>query len=299
MSKLSLVFFLILAIGSQRLQGQTGEQLEAAYAVRSKEKLQEFIDAWAKEVKPASAEERKQMRRPIQQAYGVVEAFFTGYKLADHELEALVNDRDTMVKYFVVQNKFDIFQRDKLYYTEEEGKKYAIDNILKNVEKKYHESFISSIKAGNKSLAYGYGPDVNSIWADSLRLRIDSVSKFRPNVAPLKAVPFFYTDSRRQLLDKFIKTHVEPNAIGEERDRLLNEQRLDRIEFLSKFLPVFPSDWRGWTMASVPKISALIFDKDFRYAKIEYLKAYEGGEAFLEYRDNEWKLISMRRTWIQ
>ncbi|WP_276090431.1 hypothetical protein [Pedobacter sp. JY14-1] len=240
MSKLSLVFFLILAIGSQRLQGQTGEQLEAAYAVRSKEKLQEFIDAWANEHKPASAEERKQMRRPIQQAYGVVEAFFTGYKLADHELEALVNDRDTMVKYFVVQNKFDIFQRDKVYYTEEEGKKYAIDNILKNVEKKYHESFIRSIKAGSKSLAYGYGPDVNSIWADSVRVRI-----------------------------------------------------------LSKFLPVFPSDWRGWTMASVPKISALIFDKDFRYAKIEYLKAYEGGEAFLEYRDNEWKLISMRRTWIQ
>lgn len=145
MKQVLVLIMLLLTSAVSNVKSQSAGQLEEAYQQQSTQKLKTFLDEWAKELKPATNQQRKKMSKTVQQAYAVFEAFYNPHDLASRGSTQWGNDIYTGYNYLIIQNGFKIFQKDKVYYTEEEAKANTIDNILKNVEEKYHERWIASI----------------------------------------------------------------------------------------------------------------------------------------------------------
>jgi hypothetical protein len=292
---IALLFFLGHA------KGQTAKQLEKAYQKKSTEKLKRFFDDWAKDLRPATQDERSKMRNPIQQAYQVFEVFYNPVDLKSRGGSEFGNKIYEGFNYFIIQNSFKIYQKEKVYYTEEEAKAYAIDNIKKNAEKTYHEKFIALIKSGNKMTMENYGPNSKNILEDSLKILLDSVIDFRPNIIQTKSTPLYLSDKYKVLLDSFLGNNHVPFATG----GIMNTAQAtggstDRQQFLQTYIKIFHGHWGGyWQYHTYPTISSIVFDKNFKYAKVYYNMIYERGEAFLGFEENTWKLLSVQRTWIQ
>ncbi|NQX54452.1 hypothetical protein HQN86_12575 [Pedobacter panaciterrae] len=293
---IALLFFLGHA------KGQTVKQLEKAYQKRSTVKLKRFFDDWAKDLRPATQDERSKMRNPIQQAYQVFEVFYNPVDLKSRGGSEFGNRIYEGFNYFIIQNSFKIYQKEKIHYTEQEAKAYAIDNIKKNAKRiLYTEKRIASIESGDKYFLDLFGPDSKREWDDTERILIDSVIDFRPNTIQTKGTPLYLSDKYKVLLDSFIGNNHVPFATG----GIMNTAQAtggsaDRQQFLQNYIKIFHGHWGGyWQYYTYPTISSIVFDKDFKYAKAYYNMVYEGGEAFLVFEDNTWKLLSVQRTWIQ
>ncbi|MHA4893316.1 hypothetical protein ACXZ1K_01090 [Pedobacter sp. PWIIR3] len=293
---ISLSITLILS----QAKGQTAEQLEQAYQEQSTIKLKAFFDDWSKELPPASPAERKNMRKVVQQAYAIFEAFYNPHDLANHGGTQWGDTLYKGYKYLITGTNFKIFQREKVYYTEEEEKAYAIEYIKQKVDKQYHERFINWAKAGDRLILNSYGPNKN-VWEDSTKLLIDSVRNFRPQITLTKATPLYLTEKYNKLLSDFLGNELSAFTEG----GIMNTAQAKgesaaRQKFLLNYIKIYHGHWgSGWEYYSGPVIGALVFDKDMKYAKVFYGIIYEGGEAILKFEDNTWKLISMKRTWRQ
>ncbi len=293
-----LCLLIIVTLGN--VNSQTSQQLETAYKENSKEKLKAFLDAWTKDLPPATAHQREKLSKPVQQAYFVFEAFYNPYDISARGGSEFGKDIYKGFNYLIIQNRFKIFQKEKVYYTDEEEKAYAIEYITKNLDKKYHEQFIRSVNTGNGGLLSHYGPN-KPIWEDSSKVLIDSVDNFYPNIIQPKATPLYITEKYNKLLNDFLGNTHSPFAEGGIMNIAKSKgESAGRQKFLENYIKIFYGHWGGyWQFLSYPSISALVFDKDFKYAKIFYRMIYEGGEAYLKYESNTWKLISMKRTWIE
>lgn len=299
--KIYALLISVLFLLTGQAKAQTAEQLEQAYKEQSTEKLKAFFNDWAKDLKPATVRQRKKMSKLVQRAYAIFEAFYNPHDLANHGSTQWGNDIYTGFNYLLIQNAFKIFQKDKVYYTDEEARAYTIDNILKNVPVKYHDKWLASVKSGDKYFVRSYGPNNKLIWDDSEKVLLDSVTNFRPNIVQTTATPLYLTEKYSKLLDGFLGNTHSPFAEG----GIMNTARAkgesaNRQQFLQNYIKIYYGHWGGsWEYLSSPSIGALVFDKDMKYAKIFYGMIYEGGEAFLKFEDNTWKLISMERKWRQ
>jgi hypothetical protein len=293
-----LCLLIVVALNSR---AQTSEQLETAYHENSTEKLKAFFDAWANELKPATPKQRKKMSKTVQQAYKVFEAFYNPHDIANHGGSEFGNDIYTGFNFLIIQNEFKIFQREKVYWTEQEARDYAINNILKNISPTQHNRMIASINSGKMIFVDSYGPNGRDIWQDKSRVMIDSVTNFRPGITQTAATPLYLTDKYRKILDSFLGNDHIPFGEGDIMNPALpKDESAKRLNFLRNYIKIYLGHWGTfWHYTSDPSIGALIFDNDMKHARIQYTMIYEGGEAFLEYQDNAWKLISTKRTWIE
>lgn len=291
---LIIMFFLI-----GQSKAQTAEQLEQAYKERSTVKLKAFFDDWSKELKPASPGQRKKMSKTVQQAYAIFEAFYNPHDLANRGSTQWGNDIYTGYTYLILQDGFKIFQKDKVYYTDEEAKEFAIENIRKNVSDKYRESLINHAKNGSPIIMENMGPNSIHIWQDSLKVLLDSAENFRPKIIQTIGIPLYLTAKYQKILDGFLgNTHSAFAEGGIMNAAQAKGESLRRQQFLMKFIKIYYGHWGGsWEYLTYPSIGALVFDKDMKYAKIIYGMIYESGEAILENRSGVWKLISMKRIW--
>ncbi|ATP56242.1 hypothetical protein CPT03_07050 [Pedobacter ginsengisoli] len=301
MKKIYALVSLLLLIFLGQTKAQTAKQLEKAYQKKSTVKLKAFFDDWAKDLPPATPEQRSKMSNPVQQAYQVFEAFYNPHDLGGRGGSEFGNKIYEGFNYLIIQDKFKIYQKEKVFYTDEEAKAYAIDSIKKNVERKYHEKWIASIESGDKYFVNAYGPNNRPEWDDKGRTLIDSVTDFRPNIVGTKGTPLYLSDKYKALLDNFLGNKHVPFATG----GIMNtaqakDESADRQKFLQNYIKIFYGHWGGyWQYPSYPTISSIVFDKDLKYVKVYYGMIYEGGEAFLKLENNAWKLLSMKRTWIQ
>lgn len=299
MKKISaLISIVILILGYAN--GQTTAQLEQAYQEKSTEKLNTFFNDWAKDLTPATPVQRSKMSKPVQQAYRIFEAFYNPHDLSSQGGSQMGNKLYEGLSYLIIQDKFKIYQKDKVFYTDEEAKAYAIENIRKNVEEKYREKIMASINSGRDGYIIYYGPNQHE-WNDTLRTLIDSVTSFRPNIIQTKATPLYLTSKYSALLNNFIGNRYEPVITGESKKTTpIKNESTDRQKFLENYIKVFPSFWSNrWLYCSYPVISSIVFDKHLKYAKVYYGIRYEGGEAFFKFENNVWKLLSAKRTWIE
>lgn len=292
---LTLIIFLL--IGESR--AQTAEQLEQAYKEQSTVKLKAFFDDWAKELKPASPEQRKKMSKTVQKAYAIFEAFYNPHDLANRGSTQWGNDIYTGYTYLILQDGFKIFQKDKVYYTEEEATEYAIENIKKSASDKNRESLINHAKNRSPVIMENFGPNSIHIWQDSLKVLLESVTDFRPNVIQTIGIPLYLTPKYQRILDGFLgNTHSAFAEGGIMNTAQAKGESLKRQQFLLNFIKIYYGHWGGsWEYLTYPSIGALVFDKDMKYAKIIYGMIYESGEAILENKSGVWKLISMKRIW--
>lgn len=292
-----LIFFLIL-FGKFQVAGQTSEQLQEAYKERSTEKLKAFLDQWSNDLRPSNSLQRQEMSKVVQQAYLVFEEFYNPHDLANRGGTQWGNDIYNGYNYFIIQDSFKIFQKDKVYYTPDEAEAYAIDYVKRHTSNEFHEKFINWIKAGNKMILENYGPSRNSIWEDSTKVLLDSVNNFRPNIVSALGTPLFLTKKYKIILNDFLGNDNRP--FGEE--GLINTaqakgESLRRQKFLENLIKIYYAHWGGhWEYLTGMSVGALVFDRDMKYAKIFYGIIYESGEAYLRFENNRWNLISIKRT---
>jgi len=292
-----LIITLILLIGLAN--AQTGDQLEQAYKEQSTVKLKAFFDDWSRELRPATTEQRKKMNKTVQQAYAIFEAFYNPHDLANHGSTQWGNDIYTGYTYLVLQDGFKIFQKDKVYYTEEEATEYAIENIKKSASEKYRDQLINHAKNKSPIIMENYGPNSIHIWQDSLKVLLESVADFRPNIIQTIGIPLYLTPKYQKILDVFLgNSHSAFAEGGVMNTAQAKGESLKRQQFLLNFIKIYYGHWGGsWQYLTYPSIGALVCDKDMKYAKIIYGMIYESGEAILENRSGTWKLISMKRIW--
>ncbi len=122
---------ILLLIGLGNAQAQTADQLEKAYQEKSTEKLKTFFDDWAKDLKPATSSQRKKLSKPAQQAYRIFETFYNPHDVQSRGGSEFGNKIYEGFNYLIIKNKLNIYQKEKIYYTEEEAKAYTIENIKK------------------------------------------------------------------------------------------------------------------------------------------------------------------------
>jgi hypothetical protein len=295
---------ILLLIGLGNAKAQTADQLEKAYQEKSTEKLKTFFDDWAKDLQPATARQRKKLSKPAQQAYHIFETFYNPHDLENRGGSQFGNKIYEGFNYLIIQNKLKIHQKEKIYYTAEEALAYTIENIKKNVDKKYHEKWLATIETGGdgqKHFINSYGPDNKMEWEDSLKTLIDSIRDFRPNLIQTKGTPLYLNDSYKKLLDKFLgNAHYALGTGDIMNPAQAKDESAARQKFLGNFIKIYYGHWGGyWQLHSYPTIGSIIFDKDLKYAKIYYNMIYEGGEALLKFENKTWKLLSVKRTWIE
>jgi hypothetical protein len=292
---------ILLLIGFGSAQAQTADQLEKAYQEKSTDKLKTFFDDWANDLQPATARQRKKLSKPAQQAYHIFEIFYNPHDLENRGGSQFGNKIYEGFNYLIIQNKLKIYQKKKVYYTEEEAKAYAIDNIKRKVDKKYHEKWLARIEADQKYFINAYGPDNNPEWEDSLKIPIDSVKDFRPNLIQTKGTPLYLSPGYRKLLDNFLgNAHYALGTGDIMNPAQAKDESATRQKFLENYIKIYYGHWGGyWQYHSYPTINSIVFDKKLKYAKVYYKMIYEGGEAFLKFENNTWKLLSVKRTWIE
>lgn len=295
-----IAIFAFLLVGL--VKGQSAKQLEEAYKEESTTKLKSFFDEWSKSLPVASKKEREQMSKVVQEAYRVYEVFYNPFDLKNRGGSEFGNDIYKDFNYLIIQDKLKIYQKDKLYYTPEETKDYIVSQLTKQKKTEWQEKILAQIDSGKIStmIMENYGPDIRR-YKDSLGVLIDSVTDFRPNIAQTKATPLFLNDNYRKLLDSFLgNVHHSLGTGGIMNPAVAKDESLKRQKFLQNYVKIFYGHWGGyWQYYSYPAVTSISFDKGGKYAMINYTMIYEGGVALLGLEEGSWKLISVKRTWIQ
>lgn len=288
----TLLFIALIAV-SKKTQAQSVAEFEQAYAENSTEKLRQALDYWANEIKPVTEQERSKMSDVQREAYNVFETYYNPHDLATRGGSAFGNNAYLKFNYFLVQNRINVYQADKVYYTEPEIKEYVVKMIMKKfttVSVEQRDSaiarFLSSPLKNEQIFVYAYGPHGSEV-SDSTRHLVDSMINFRPRMIQTNATPLYLNKKYDELLQRF--PGDEPIPMGQ-----VGIKKLDVMKkrFLENYVKIF--DYRPLTP---PKVNSITFDKDMKYALVHYGMIMEGGHAFLKKENGKWVIISAKRIW--
>ena len=76
--------------------------------------------------------------------------------------------------------------------------------------------------------------------------------------------------------------------------RVETEVPTKRMNFLENYIKIVEFEFR---LNTYPQVLSITFDKDMKYARIEFKVINEGGYAILERDRERWKLISSKVIW--
>jgi hypothetical protein len=227
------------------------------------------------------------------EAYNVFETYYNPHDLATRGGSAFGNNAYLKFNYFLVQNRLNVYQTDKVYYTEPEIKDYVVKMIMKkftNIPVERRDStiarFLSRPLKDDQILVYAYGPHGSDV-LDSTRHLVDSMINFRPRMIQTNATPLYLNKKYDELLQRL--PGDEPIPMGQ-----VGIKRLDvkKKQFLENYVKIF--DYRPLTP---PIVYSIVFDKDMKYALVHYQMIMEGGHAFLKKENGKWVIISAKRIW--
>lgn len=283
------ILLVALVAVSKKNQAQSAAEFEKAYAENSTEKLKQALDYWANEIKPVTGQEISKMSVVQREAYNVFETYYNPHDLATRGGSAFGNNAYLKFNYFLVQNRLNVYQADKVYYTEPEIKDYVVKMIMKKftsmpVERRDSAiaRFLSSPLKDDQIFVYAYGPHGSEV-IDSTRHLVDSMINFRPRMIQTNATPLYLNKKYDELLQRFPGN--EPTG---------NIKKLDvkKKRFLENYVKIF--DYRPLTP---PIVYSIVFDKDMKYALVHYGMIMEGGHAYLKKENGKWVIISAKRIW--
>lgn len=275
--------------------------LEKAYKKKSVEMLTRFFDNWADEIKP---NENAIVNDTILEAYRVFKEFYHPTKLS---LLGGSEWGDSIYKnsrYFITQAQLKkIFFVDKIY-SEDEADSVAIAKI-KEIHK--NDSLLQSRlieRRQNGHLSYltleSYGP-ASEYFKEKTPSLVDSIIEFYPHIDNNHQKVVYLTKDYLQLLNNFLgNSHSELGKGSIMNPAYSKGESKKRKDFLDKLVTIFYGHWGGyWQLYTYPVAYSITFDRSMKYAKVDYQIVYEGGEAVLEKKDNHWKIIRGKRTWIE
>ncbi len=298
MRRLFACIFAYFFIFSISAFGQTAQQLVDAYQQNSPQMLEEFLLNWSKELPPLS--EKKISKRDFfeKQAYSIFKKLYNPRDLALIGGSQFGDDAYVTNKYFIIRPWIDIYQSEKVYYSDSEQRKYAIEQINKRVpEDSLRRNFIKKVlEDAQPQLLEYYGPYGLSKSDTIVRLKV-SLKDFRPPIN--NGIPLYLNEKYANELKTFLGNENSPFATHNSSDiaQAIGKSK-QKMEFLSNYIRVFYSHWGdNWDLSTPPIISKITFDKKAHFAMVEFGLIYEGGVAFLENKKSKWSLISAKRTW--
>jgi len=297
------IFILLIGINYLGYSQSQLELINKAYKKKSEVLLTEFFENWANEIKPISKSEFDELGDTIKEAYKVFECFYRPTELSQiggsEWGESLYNES----KYLVVQNNlYRIKFVDRLYCSEKEidsitvafyKKLFKNDTVRLNKELKRDEN--------GKLPSYVYENwdiDINN---SKKSITVDSIVFFRPPIDNPDKKVVYLTPEYEKTLNDFLKNKYI--AFGKR--NIMNPARskgssLRRKEFLDRFVTTFHGHWGGyWELLTFPHVYCITFDKDMKFAKVDFEMVYEGGEALLEKKGDKWKILKAELTWIE
>jgi hypothetical protein len=295
---LSLIFLIIATIGQAQ---NSSKQLKKAYKKNSTELLNQFFLDWNKEIPSLSDVEYETYNDTIKQAYNVFTAFYKPLQIDSLGGSEMGNDIYKNAKYLIVQDDIWIYFTEKINYCSDA---YIDTLVYKKVLEAFHGDTVrintfyydSNWRANNM---------FRQVIEDSIRTykswKVDSIMNFRPKINCDGRLPLYLTSKYSQILNKFLGNEYSPLGFG----GLMNPARATgesekRKDFLENFIKIWYGHWGGyWQLYSYPIAQSIIFDKDMKYAIVNYKMIYEGGKSILKNTNGNWKLIYAKRTWIE
>lgn len=298
-----IVFAFIILIGVfVRTSGQTNNSLETSYTENSIEKLRTYLNNWANEIKPISDKELRDQKEYVKAAYGIFEVLFDPHNIGRLGVKQFRYDVYRNYHYFIIPQKVGIYTTGKVYFNEEETDAYTIEAVKKYVvPDSLKPIFIDRIKNRynyHQQIIDSYGP-YGHMYKDSTWAIIDSIVNFRPRVVQIAGVPLYLTKKYEMELVNFLgNTHVPFATGGVQNISKATGESAKRQAFLQNLIKIAHGHWGGyWELKTPPSIHTITFDKDFKYAKVDFVLIYEGGSAFLKLEKGQWQFISAKRVW--
>jgi hypothetical protein len=305
MKKSFIILFLGLIAAKPGFTQKAGV-LENAYKHRSLKELQFFFDDWARKIKPVTDAEMVGMNDTIKQAYAVFNTFYRPFDIGKIGGSEWGNTLYQKSKYLIIQNKVDINFNPKLYFTDAERDSFIVKQInassmpdsvkkklLTKKDGKWSTMVIEEFDPNNFGLFTGSSRDTDRF--------AFTIKNFRPVINGNGRKPLFLTSAYEALLSSFLKNKYSPLGTG----GIMNPARArggsaKRQKFLENFIKIWQGHWGGyWQLHSYPTINAITFDKDLRYARVDFQMIYEGGQAMLKKEGNKWVVMWAKRTWIE
>ena len=296
---LYISFFLIGTVGQAQTAGQL---LEKAYKKKSTEMLKQFFQNWNQEIRPISDKELSTFNDTIRQTYSVFTAFYKPQNIDSLGGSEWGNDIYKNADFLIIQDFIKIYFTDKLYWTEQETDDYIVDYINKNIEEVSTKQMLLERTNGklSESVIENFSPN-SSIFFERQDLLLDSIVNFRPRININGKFPLYLSSKYNDILNAFLGNKHLPVGTGDIMTPARSSRQSEkRKNFLNNYIKIWYGHWGGyWQLHSYPKAYSITFDKDMKYAKIDFRMVYEGGEALLKNDNGKWILISAKRTWIE
>ena len=265
MKKSVIVPFFILLL--QHSYGQKRENiLLNAYQTNSTTKANQFFTNWNLESKQLIARFNSSTNDTVINIHNIFQSFYDSIGSRESETKDIA-------KYFLIP--------DTITYQ-------FIDTLIK--EQFFDGSFLFTAQG-----SLNYLPE-NKIY---------TLHSFYPQLNPGLAKTLSITKSYNDLFSNFLghKKNYDyykdkyPNASLKTITLITKSQKESRKrrEFLSKYLHLQYEDYEAsWQFYSVPFISKIIFDKDFKTALIDYQSKEIGGLAYFKKISGNWHLIELK-----
>lgn len=131
-------------------------------------------------------------------------------------------------------------------------------------------------------------------------IEVDSNITFRPPVHFADRKIVYLTDEYKKLLDDFLGLEYF-EFLG---NRILRCERLEqsepKMQFVCNAAKVSIGDiGDSWKLITYPKAYTIVLDRGMRRAVVDFRFEYEGGYVFLEKQNGEWKIATVKYTWIE
>jgi hypothetical protein len=192
-------------------------------------------------------------------------------------------------KYYIVQNRLEIYQVDKIYFTDEDVRTFVINAIKRNDQNEERRlRAIEAVKNSdvNQSIyVENYGPNAPDVVDTTLR-EISIIQNFRPRMLNEKTRQLYLHSIRGREINEFLERpeiYVDADSVALKK---ANSERTKKREFLNQIVQTVPTFGGGWQLLT-PPYARITFDKDFKFAKVDYVLVSEGGYAIYEHREGK------------
>jgi len=280
---------------------QNGKHLLHAYKNKSVTELFQFYENWNKEIPAIGNQEYSKLNDTLKEVYNVFTAFYQPLNIRSLGGSEWGNEIYNKVTYLIVQNSVKIYVTNKIYHSTEEIDSLVVKSI--NGANINDSVKLELLKRKNNKLSPHVIErfDPFGSFYDRKDSLIKQIKNFRPRISVQNKKTLYLIPKYDILLNAFLgNTHLPLGSGGIMNPARTKGESAKRQKFLEHFIKIWYGHWGGyWQLYSYPTATSIVFDKDMRYAQVNFRFVYEGGEAILKNNKGKWELLSSKRTWIE
>ncbi len=263
--------------------------------------LTQFFENWESKI---PSNETSVTNDTIQEAYRVFKGFYKPTQLLLLGGSEWGDSIYAKAKYLVIQAELGKIQfADKVYFTQAEKDSIIISRIANIYAKDTSrlELWIRNYKEGNLAIAVEIFESDSSVISSNKFIDICSIPIFRPTIDQIDKKAIYLTPEYSKIINSFLgNTHSRLGKGGIMNPARSKGSSKKKMDFLDNMIVIFYGHWGGyWQLHSYPYAYSITFDRNMKYARVDYRMVYEGGKAILEKHGDQWIIVHGERTWIE